>query len=74
MQVRVVLVAVDRAEYAKCPSNNCFFQYRSDMTPVLASLQHGAGSYDTLSFEGYLRGRTGVSNIQALAKFRGILH
>ena len=33
--VRVVLVSVDRAEYARCPSNNCYFQYRSDMTPYI---------------------------------------
>lgn len=61
LTVKVMLVGVDRAEYARCPSGGCTFQYRSDHTPTVARLSRAVGSLETLSFEGYLRGATGVS-------------
>jgi hypothetical protein len=60
MAVKVVLIAVDRAEYAKCPSNQCTFQYRSDHTPLITHLQRAAGSLENLDYEGYLRAANGV--------------
>jgi hypothetical protein len=56
-----MLIAVDRAEYARCPSGSCTFQYQSGYTPVISRLQHGVGSYEALNFEGYLRVANGVS-------------
>lgn len=58
--VKVVLVAIDRAEYAQCPNNNCRFQYRADRTPIIQLLQHGVGSLERLNLEGYYRTKLGV--------------
>jgi len=58
--VKVVLVAIDRAEYAQCPYNNCRFQYRADRTPIIQRLQHGVGSLERLNVEGIYRANIGV--------------
>ena len=62
MDVKVVLVDVQEAEYAIC-LGSCWFQYRSDHTPYLSHLQHGAGPGDSLDFEGYLRAASGVRTL-----------
>lgn len=60
LTVRVTLVAVDRAEWARCPSGSCSFQYRSDRIPQVQRLTRFVGSNELLSFEGFLRAVDGV--------------
>eukprot|EP00048_Salpingoeca_helianthica_P015090 m.224971 g.224971 ORF g.224971 m.224971 type:complete len:4030 (+) comp16594_c0_seq1:296-12385(+) len=59
LMIRVVLLSVDSAGYARCPSGACFFQYRSDRTPYVQRMLRAAGSYELLAFDGYLRGLSG---------------